>query len=83
MKPSLILISVALALLSKVNALAQSNQEATADSLLQVVAGSTDDRAKASIYRTLTRMIAYNDSERSLLYAHKAIRHSRVAKDGE
>lgn len=83
MKPSLILISVALALLPEVNALAQSNQEATADSLLQVVAGSTDDRAKASIYRTLTRMFAYNDSERSLLYAHKAIRHSRVAKDGE
>lgn len=81
MKLGPILISIMLALLPQANTLAQASQEATADSLLIVITDTSDDQAKAGIYRTLTRMFAYSDSKRSLQYAHEAIRHSRAAND--
>jgi len=83
MKPGLILITVAFILLPQTNVFTQPNQSATVDSLLQVLTETSDNKAKAGIYRTLTRMFAYRDSDRSLEYAQEAIRQSRAAKDEE
>ena len=81
MKFYLSLTSVFLLLMAFPKLRAQDRRKVEVDSLLKVIAETNEDTIKAKVYRTLTRMFAYSDHQRSDEYAQAAILHSRKAGD--